>query len=185
MKGLNEACTGGCGLGLQCVGTVCLPLGTEHQVCSPNFDGPQCQRGLTCLANVCVVDLPGDVGATCQETKVCQSNLFCSIPSGMTSGTCVERRAVNGPCVYGDQCQSDLFCTGHSNQTGVCIAGLASDPCQYGYAQCRHDLYCTATANTPSGQCAHKKGEGESCQRPDECLNSCVNAVCTRPYCTL
>jgi hypothetical protein len=176
-----------CGLGLNCVNSLCAPYVTQGNACDDTVR--TCQQDLTCgPANTCVTY--GAAGATCGSSAYvdCGANLFCNKTSSTAAtGTCTPLRNAGETCTNRSGCAAGLFCTSTSTTPGVCRSPYAiGESCTYAgdYLQCGAG-YCTATSTMTTGVCANKKATGATCTRYDECASStCTSGRCEPPmYC--
>lgn len=80
-----------------------------------------CRNGLQCSdANVCTA--PGVAGATCGGRALCGSDFFCNVTGGQSTGTCAPRRPINGTCSNQAHCALGLWCNGTTSAPGTCAA---------------------------------------------------------------
>lgn len=80
------------------------------EVCAENF---YCD-GTNCLAQKEEED-------ECEFDTECAPALRCDIPSGETTGTCIERKKSGSDCSVNDECQSHLCARPREASSGKCV----------------------------------------------------------------
>ncbi|MCB9637325.1 MAG: hypothetical protein H6727_00260 [Myxococcales bacterium] len=149
----GEYCKDGpCAPGLFCW------LGEEPATCRSAFAkdsacsaSAQCQKGLTCLQQKCVSQIPK--GSSCDGVAQCQADAGCD-PS---QRQCVERVGAGKSCTFAEHCQVDLFCDGTSHTGLVCkIAKKEGESCS-NTKDCDKDLFCKEML------CAKLPTQGQTC----------------------
>lgn len=163
VDGADCAANSACGPGLVCNGdNKCVTPAKVGMSCSAS---KPCAGAAACVAGTCepLVDSPN---APCTKNPGCDAlkGLFCYVPTGDTSGTCVQV-AYSTPGKFcstvantGTQftlCLRLASCTEASN-TCPTLPTKAGDPCGTDFGECPDPLYCnagTCTANPPSSFC--------------------------------
>ncbi len=146
-------------------------------------------KGVCARGNVTGLDttLHAKLGEPCAGT--CESNLNGSscegfgTKSGAPTGdpacyrddglyctdafVCAALPKVGESCGAHSECSADTYCSG-----GVCVAAMASGPCEFD--ECLHTSYCDTTTN----MCTPRKANGAACKQDRECSSGNCDGVC-------
>jgi hypothetical protein len=111
--------------GLKCI----IKSGKEYGVCEvPREVGggfsckkaeEVCAEGFYCDGTNCLAQK--EEGDECEFDAECEPSLRCDIPSGETTGTCVNRKKNGSDCSTNEECQSHLCAKPREASTGKCV----------------------------------------------------------------
>jgi hypothetical protein len=177
--GSGDQCQSGyCSTGPNICGT-CAPLAAAGSACREDED---CQPGLTCEANRCVV--PGAGGTGCSQNQPCKIGFYCR------GGSCAAQATEPGAaCTDAQSCSfpHGLFCNPAVRVCQRIKVAQAGEACGFVNNEL---IACGAngTCNTPSpqalqGVCGAAAADGTACSPTKECIDParCVNGLCRLP----
>lgn len=159
---------------------VCEQKKVQGETCS---ESAECGGGLRCGNGTCGPYVSS--GGTCsfQTSLFCKLDLSCDLSSFAAPGTCVDRKATGGACLFDFDCKPDLYCEGENTgmnppTKGTCIAQKAPG------ATCTDSAEC-ANGVCRNNVCVAKLQRGAACTAADACAGSmaCHSGKCEVDAC--
>ncbi|MFT3708572.1 MAG: hypothetical protein QM817_13050 [Archangium sp.] len=172
---LDEPCGIGCGEGLRCNGTTCVPLATLDEACASS---KECEPDLLCLGSC---RPRRKIGERCSidydRLSPCEPGLACDVVPFVdgAEGTCIVPKSDFESCRYHWSCKAGLVCadidwsmfpTYAPQQPGLC---RPPDGAEF---NCRHSRYATyigdqcepgLSCNQSVSKCRSLPELGQSC----------------------
>jgi hypothetical protein len=87
----------------------------------------QCLAGFHCGTSA-HCDQDGVVNDPCSALAPCGSTLLCAIPTGATTGTCVNKSADGSACTSASDCTNGICDIAQTMATGLCVSQLTLAP---------------------------------------------------------
>ena len=205
-KGLGETCSED----LDCAGGLCMADGGKYICSQPCSGSKPCPSGYGCYAvsggSACFPEQPkAGIGATCQASSDCLSDLCVT---GTSGATCSQ------PCSKDSQCGVGFACASLKGGGGACVelgSGTSGSPCDSPYdcqsAECVNfgkgyvcGTPCTGQVDCACGEeCKSLSGESwclagakkacvadlDACAAGSECVSGlCLGGKCA-PSCSI
>ncbi len=139
-----------------------------------------CDPGLFCVNNPVTNHRScqsGDLGAPCENSRDCTTDLYCSVEGNGMVGTCLADVQENDACTTDYACPVPLHCVGNDTTvaTGTCKrvdqegAECDLDSMLSFNRGCIAGFYCVGASAAVKGTCAPLPGAGESCADSQRC----------------